>query len=670
MTNVDLKESEQNTKKTALIKFTIENDGNVSESVKIYWQGVTNTFCQYENNGVCTNDINHTYVGDEINYTFYECNEENYETVGVADLNGSCALIGEENIAAPTTGDLNNVSESGAIEIVPGTKYYVLMVGIDNRSNIQDYNQGKIFTGKVYVDLYANETTDVEGLVVNEQDEPQKNVLVTLHSTPRTTTTDENGYYKFEDVPYGNHKVIVGEVEKEITIKRAFNTLIWPDSIRTGEESVAVNIEIKPVDLKLKSSYRVNVNVDNGTVDKLSQPYFNTDLNYTLTPSNGYTTLGATMSCDNGITASINGNNVSITNATTIGECNVTLYPIVATMSASASGLTLTAEITVPDPSKIATYHFAYTTGTSCEGLTYTSSSTNSKTYTVGVGNYKLCAYVTDKANNISAKASASATILLTYSLLNSSYSCANGSKGAAPYVMTYTGNCTVLDDSATGVGNWKVKLTTKGNLTFTKSTQVDIFLVGGGGGGASCYSYAGYGPGGGGGYTKTHKAVTLAENSSCQVTIGAGGTGGNGNYSGAGGESKIVVSEVTYSAPGGERVSYHAPGSGGSGGGKYKDGILPGSNGSDGGATGQHSTTCEFGEGTYGGSCNPGVTLYAGGGGGYGQAGGAGGGGAGGSYPSDGVANTGGGGGGGNSRKGSGGGNGGTGIVIIRNKR
>ena len=260
------------------------------------------------------------------------------------------------------------------------------------------------------------------------------------------------------------------------------------------------------------------------------------------------------------------------------------------------------------------------------------------------------------------------------------SYSCYNAKAGSSPYVLNYTGNCTVIDD---GDGNWRVKFLTSGTLTISKALDVDIFAVGGGGNGGDGGSGSYGGAGGGGGHTTTVRLQNLVAGTSYNVTIGGsqaassfgsfcqaqGGSGGDDGKKGASGGSG---------------------GSGGGGNGSYsttsanRDGGYGGSNGGSGGSTsnggatnfggsGQGTTTREFGEAN--------GTLYAGGGGGascyhpngdgYGGSGGSGGGGVGGRRNvggSNGAANTGGGGGGDGVN--SYGGAGGSGIVIIRNAR
>ena len=265
------------------------------------------------------------------------------------------------------------------------------------------------------------------------------------------------------------------------------------------------------------------------------------------------------------------------------------------------------------------------------------------------------------------------------------SYSCSNTNTSNPPYRLTYTGNCTVIDD---GNNNWRVKFLTSGTLKLNYAASIDVFLVGGGGGGSY---HGGGGGGGGGGYTTTAKKVSVAANTQYTITIGSGGSGGSCDGSGGrggttsafsktaaggyGGTSDLCTGSKARNTPGGNGGS---GGGGGSVGGTYAG--AGGSNGGNGGTgnygngwsgsgpggTGQGTTTREFGE-TSG-------TLYAGGGGG-GTAGGATAAGAGGTgggqggnanNSGSGAANTGGGGGGSY----YGGRPGGTGIVVIRNSR
>jgi hypothetical protein len=225
--------------------------------------------------------------------------------------------------------------------------------------------------------------------------------------------------------------------------------------------------------------------------------------------------------------------------------------------------------------------------------------------------------------------------------------------------------------------------------------SSIDVTVVGGGGGGGGT-EYRNAGGGGGGGYVVSQYGIPVTPGQSINVTIGAGGIGGD-DIPGTNGQSSQFASIVASGGSGGNSSGLYGGyggdgGSGGGGGGPESGGGGDGgSNGSD-GTSGNHSMhTNEPGEGGYGqGTITYGVNgvLYAGGGGGgagcsrdtFGD-GGSGGGGRGGyddGYSTgygisaqSGTPNTGGGGGG------AGGaytpyyivaaGNGGSGIVVVR---
>ena len=251
----------------------------------------------------------------------------------------------------------------------------------------------------------------------------------------------------------------------------------------------------------------------------------------------------------------------------------------------------------------------------------------------------------------------------------------------------SYTGSCTVIDDSneVSGV-QWRIKFLTSGVLKFTTEQMIDVFLVGGGGAGGP--RHAGgkfptymYGGGGGGGYTKTSKLINLLANTSYSIVVGSGGSGtsytSGGNTTGfnltANGGNCGYGGTGAYARKGGDG------GSGGGAGGRFEtagsgQGYTNGSGGIDGGngtdaedtnrkyGIGQGTTTREFGE--------VGSTLYSNGGkGGYGTPG----------VVTNGSSNTGNAGSGGTYVRISSGsgfeakemaGSGGSGIVIIRNHR
>ena len=345
-------------------------------------------------------------------------------------------------------------------------------------------------------------------------------------------------------------------------------------------------------------------------------------------------------------------------------------YPANVTSVEQAS-FSATFNVAIATAGNPASYTYQwYWNGSAVSGAT---SSSYTRTGSLGVGSYTVYCKVTNAAGTVTSR---TATLIVT------SYK----------PTYTYSGNAQLIDD---GNYNWRIKFLTSGVLNFTSlgnASSIDVFCVGGGGAGCNA--------GGGGGYTGTSRGVGVSAGTNYTIEIGAGGTIGSGypypetsSYSGnAGGNTSafgLVVGggQAAYQVyVRDENQSYTYGGNGGSGGGVHGNGDwTSGNGGSDGGAggtgakphprsfagSGQGSTTREFGE-SWG-------SLYAGGGGGgnyytgsergFGGAGGGGNGYASDSKPgSAGTANTGGGGGGG---WGQGHGYaGGSGIVVIRNKR
>ena len=240
-------------------------------------------------------------------------------------------------------------------------------------------------------------------------------------------------------------------------------------------------------------------------------------------------------------------------------------------------------------------------------------------------------------------------------------YSCLNNSLGNEPYLITYTGECEVIDE---GNENWRIRLLSDGTFTSLTDMVIDTFLVGGGGGGAGIKDQYNVwtGPGGGGGYTKTIRNIDITSSNKYEVFIGQGGAGGYNGLAGTGGTT-TAFNESADGGSGGhggtnENYTNLGGGKGGSGG----SGPSPvnstkrygGTDGGNGqsydkypGGAGQGTTTKEFGEDT--------GTLYSSGGNAISTSG------------SSGGNNTGD---GGSGSRNTTGGKGGSGVVVIRNMR
>lgn len=203
----------------------------------------------------------------------------------------------------------------------------------------------------------------------------------------------------------------------------------------------------------------------------------------------------------------------------------------------------------------------------------------------------------------------------------------------------TYTGNCTVIDDSDAVLGTqWRIKFLTSGTLTTSKEWLVDLFLVGGGASGAAGTSNRAGGAGGNGGECKTVSSLTVDKQIGIGIVVGGiggdtsalgqtaiaggGAVGGalaaynnDGNPGGAGTYEFNSVSGDMYGGAGGgggggvqnESNPSNAGGAGGAGG------------GGDGGAGGGKYGGIESPYGRPGSSCQA-NTGGGGGGGGGGQ--------------------------------------------------
>ena len=305
--------------------------------------------------------------------------------------------------------------------------------------------------------------------------------------------------------------------------------------------------------------------------------------------------------------------------------------PTITALNTSVSDSNVTATVNYSSSLQVSQYYYGSNTTSSCTP-TITSAS-NTYTYTFTDGTYYVCSKIVDVAGNVSAVVTKSVTVstVITYAQLIADYSCANGSAGAAPYIMVYSGNC-AIDGSG---NNWRVVLSSTGNLTFNKNASLNVFLVGGGGGGGAKNSWCA-GGGGGGGRT-TNGTYTITIGTPYPIAIGGGGgasaSGGNSTafvFTALGGTKGSNAPSTSAGGPGG------AGGSGGGGGGANQaktnggtggNGGSYGNNGSPNnrsgtvvpGGGGQGTTTCEFAEGSLS-SCNNGISYAGGGAGGAGQ--------------------------------------------------
>ncbi len=121
---------------------SVENTGTTAQNFNIDLGNVANTFCQKvasQDASVCDDASGTIDVKDEIYYKVNKCTDDTYT---------SCTTAVTDTTAAPTTdGSIATNLPVASREKV----YYQVVVGIKNIDKVQNYNQGKSFSGKVTV---------------------------------------------------------------------------------------------------------------------------------------------------------------------------------------------------------------------------------------------------------------------------------------------------------------------------------------------------------------------------------------------------------------------------------------------------------------------------------------------------------------------------------------
>ena len=75
------------------------------------------------------------------------------------------------------------------------------------------------------------------GYVLDKNGNPLSGVIVEIHSEVQTTTTDSNGYFKFDRVEFGAHTIYIKTVDGDVLATRSFNLVKTSDEV-TGENDI------------------------------------------------------------------------------------------------------------------------------------------------------------------------------------------------------------------------------------------------------------------------------------------------------------------------------------------------------------------------------------------------------------------------------------------------
>lgn len=151
---LDLKESQKGRDYQYLIKFRVQSTANINRDITIRWSNLINTFCQYQNNGACTNNSSHTFVGNEVNYNLYNCTTVgSYNDSAVGDIKTACQSIGTNSV--PVTNSVSKLHNESKITLeATSTNYYILLLTIKNTNGVQNYQQNKNLTGRIEIKRY------------------------------------------------------------------------------------------------------------------------------------------------------------------------------------------------------------------------------------------------------------------------------------------------------------------------------------------------------------------------------------------------------------------------------------------------------------------------------------------------------------------------------------
>ena len=179
-------------------------------------------------------------------------------------------------------------------EKIPFGKYYVQEIATDEHYVLNgekylvtfEYMGQEVTTVSIDCGQFVNELKHgkVEGIKVNESDEPLENALFGLFAVDTaeftsenaymTAVSDENGYFEFDEIPYGEY--IVREIEAPtgyILSGESYPVTVCEDgetiTIRTVNKPVTVEISKRDVyGNELVGAEMVLENADGETVDK------------------------------------------------------------------------------------------------------------------------------------------------------------------------------------------------------------------------------------------------------------------------------------------------------------------------------------------------------------------------------------------------------------------
>lgn len=333
--NEELPYSERNSIKSSLIKFSVSNSGTIDQSVVVGMKDVINSFCQYadEDTQRCTDDpATGTYVGNELVYNLYQCNSQQlYVEASISNVADYCNIVSEADAPTPKTSAYAHLLNIDSV-VVPqhNEVYFVLVIRLKNLDKPQNYNSDKEFGGTTYVELYNNMLITWEGQLLDDEGNPIPLANLTLHSREVSTVTDDNGYFRFEDVLPYDHTLTYEKdgvtVSSKIKIIPSDEMRVSTDTINYVTSSFGVNTLKIEDQLQFVATPQVDFAVVGGYVPTNFVNVVGTeDILVPITPYVGYVLVPENISCTGGAIATIENSNIVVDPSSTSGSCRITL---------------------------------------------------------------------------------------------------------------------------------------------------------------------------------------------------------------------------------------------------------------------------------------------------------------------------------------------------------
>ena len=181
--------------------FKVENTGTLDVFYKVDWKS-------YENE-ILNEELRLSLTCTSYEEYYKEDDERNV-------IGGTCDSLLDNPLYI--TESPNALLEN--IYILPGyTHIYEFSLTFIETSSVQNYNQGKLFNGEIYI-LQSSEAVSLRGILLTSTNEPISGATVVVHSREARGVTDENGIYEIRKVEVGEHTIEVYDGETLIATDR------------------------------------------------------------------------------------------------------------------------------------------------------------------------------------------------------------------------------------------------------------------------------------------------------------------------------------------------------------------------------------------------------------------------------------------------------------------